>query len=89
MSLPATGRNHTKSHRTEFNKRMGRCICGCGWRGKRVNSRKHARNLVKLRNKIGSPELLTESLEQSDLQGKADCPYSDLPVFLVVSRGTS
>jgi hypothetical protein len=30
--LPTDGRNHKLTHRIEFNKRMGRWICGCGWK---------------------------------------------------------
>jgi hypothetical protein len=41
--LPATGRNHTKTHRTEFNKRMGRWICGCGWKSEPKGARRHKR----------------------------------------------
>jgi len=41
--LPADGRNHKKSHRTEFNKRMGRLICGCGWKSEPFGKRRAKR----------------------------------------------
>ena len=44
--LPADGRNHKKSHRTEFNKRMGRLICGCGWKSERIGKKRAKRTLT-------------------------------------------
>ena len=38
--MPATGRNHNKTHRTEFNKRTGRWICGCGWKSEPIGTRR-------------------------------------------------
>jgi hypothetical protein len=39
-TLPADGRNHKRTHRTEFNKRMGRWICGCGWKSELVGKKR-------------------------------------------------
>ena len=55
--LPADGRNHKKSHRTEYNKRMRRWICGCGWKSEPVG-RKHA--------KVVSSESQDEEIEDGD-----------------------
>jgi hypothetical protein len=38
--LPADGRNHKKTHRTEFNERIGRWICGCGWKSEPVGKKR-------------------------------------------------
>jgi hypothetical protein len=42
--LPADGRNHRKTHKTEFNRRMGRWICGCGWKGEPIGKKRPRRN---------------------------------------------
>src|SRR2546425_11057780 len=38
-SLPAYGKNHRRTHRIEFNERMGRWICGCGWKSEPICKR--------------------------------------------------
>lgn len=42
--MPADGRNHKKTHRIEFNKRLGRWICGCGWKSEPMGKKRDKRN---------------------------------------------
>jgi hypothetical protein len=62
-TLPADGRNHKRTHRTEFNKRMGRWICGCGWKG---NLRESAR--------MATTGCATEEMEEGGDDELADRP---------------
>jgi hypothetical protein len=48
--LGAHGRNNKKSHRTEFNNRMGRWICGCGWKSEQVGKKRARRNSPRNQN---------------------------------------
>ena len=54
--MPATGRNHTKTHRTEFNKRMGRWICGCGWKSEPVGTGRRGRQRARTDTRFESDE---------------------------------
>ena len=86
--MPAKGSNHKKSHRTEFNRRMGRWICGCGWKGKRINSRKAAGNRTRSKDRIRESKHPDLPLQSRELERKVE-RYQELPVFLVLGLGTS
>jgi hypothetical protein len=70
--LPASGKNHTKSHRTEFNKRMGRWICGCGWKSEPIGARRHRRQSARRDTGI-EPVEETSARESYGSNRKGNC----------------
>jgi hypothetical protein len=56
--LPADGRTHKRTHRIEFNVRMGRWICGCGWKSEPISRKRkvpHARDSNSMATLPASP----------------------------------
>jgi hypothetical protein len=81
--LPATARNHTKAHRTEFNKRMGRWICGCGWKSEPIGTKRPRRLKARTDKRTESDK---ETSPTESLEGKHGGDRHPMVTYCVVCQ---